>query len=206
MVLGDGTALDNSHETLVDQNRPNETSRKASCLVHGLFQDERLKGNVPTTIHEEHTSRKGDKDPHGHAEKDGQCLASRLLTKKQLSDMAFSIRELSKRLGNHRLKMKVHSVFLLTKAYDESLIALTREVAEWLLSKESGDDYIVWAESTLKDKKTFGAEELVSRDPSFKQRLRYWDNELCQKEPHTFDIIVAVRLTINHESKSTDVN
>ena len=72
---------------------------------------------------------------------------SRLLTKKQLSDMARGVRELSKKLGNLRLKLKVKTVFLLTKAHDEELIGYTRGVAEWLLSKEREIPYIVYAVS-----------------------------------------------------------
>lgn len=69
---------------------------------------------------------------------------SRLLTKKELSDMAFGIRELSKRLNNFKLKLKVKNIFLLTKAHDPDLIDKTREVAEWLLSEESGGPYTVY--------------------------------------------------------------
>lgn len=68
---------------------------------------------------------------------------SRLLTKKQLSDMAWGVRELSKTLGGIRLKLRVKTVFLLTKAHDETLIEYTREVAAWLLSKERDVPYIV---------------------------------------------------------------
>lgn len=68
---------------------------------------------------------------------------SRLLTKKQLSDMARGVRELSKRLGSVRLKLKVKTVFLLTKAHDETLLAYTREMVEWLLSKDREAPYIV---------------------------------------------------------------
>lgn len=107
--------------------------------------------------------------------------------------MAFSIRELSKRLGQYRLKLKVHNIFLLTKAHDPTLIKLTRQVAEWLLSEESGGDHTVYVENTLREARQFDAAGLVDKDPSYKDRLRYWDNELCQTAPHTFDIIIAVR-------------
>lgn len=89
--------------------------------------------------------------------------------------------------------MRVRNVFLLTKAYDQSLIALTREVAQWLLSKESGSDYAVYVEHTMKDNKVFDADGLTKDNATYKERLRYWGNEICRNEPHTFDIIVAVR-------------
>ena len=68
---------------------------------------------------------------------------SRLLTKKQLVDMAWGVRELSKTLGSIRLRMKVKTVFLLTKAHDETLIGYTRNMVEWLLSKNRVTPYIV---------------------------------------------------------------
>lgn len=57
--------------------------------------------------------------------------------------MAFSIRELSKRLSRFKLKMKVKNVFLLTKLHDEELILKTREVADWLLSQDGDKSYTV---------------------------------------------------------------
>ena len=62
---------------------------------------------------------------------------SRLLTKKQLSDMALGIRELSKKLGHIRLHLNVKNVFLLTKAHDEELISKTRDLACWLLNNKN---------------------------------------------------------------------
>ena len=67
-----------------------------------------------------------------------------MLTKKQLADMAYGVRELSKKLGNVRLKLTVKTVFLLTKAHDESLIGYTKEMVDWLLSKERDTPYIVY--------------------------------------------------------------
>lgn len=89
------------------------------------------------------TADKDNGTPPGSHERHTQ---SRLLTKKQLSDMAFGIRELSKKLGHVRLLLKVRNVFLLTKAHDQSLIRKTREVSEWLLKQKNEDSdttYIV---------------------------------------------------------------
>ena len=57
--------------------------------------------------------------------------------------MAWGVRELSKRLGSVRLKLRVKTVFLLTKAHDEDLIGYTKEVVEWLLSRDRETPYIV---------------------------------------------------------------
>lgn len=134
---------------------------------------------------------------------------SRMLTKRQLADMAYGVRELSKRLGSVRLRLKVKTVFLLTKAHDESLIGHTKEMVEWLLSKERDTPYIVYdsrvkgrifvrlmlsryVEDTLEHNHRFDARSIISADTSREGRLRYWNNELCAKHPLTFDIAVTV--------------
>ncbi|KAI9649149.1 hypothetical protein NHQ30_001716 [Ciborinia camelliae] len=126
---------------------------------------------------------------------------SRLLTKKQLSDMAWGVRELSKRLGSIRLKLKVKTVFILTKAHDESLIANTREVTRWLLSPERLVRYTVWVEENLRDSKKFDAQGLLDELEKSEEgqvngdkhkRLRYWSSNMCRTRPHTFDFIVTL--------------
>lgn len=84
--------------------------------------------------------RRVDKDPHAQA---NQTQHSRLLTKKEISDMAFGIRELSKKLSQIRLKLHVKNIFILCKAHDEGLIKNSRETTEWLLKKDPS--YTVYA-------------------------------------------------------------
>ncbi|CAD6444294.1 02ca43f0-d2fe-431c-a3f9-caf27f8ed92e [Sclerotinia trifoliorum] len=132
---------------------------------------------------------------------DAGATHSRLLTKKQLSDMAWGVRELSKRLGSIRLKLKVRTVFILTKAHDESLIANTREVTRWLLSPERQVRYTVYVEENLRDSKKFDAKGLLDELEKAEEgqvngdkhkRLRYWSSNMCRTRPHTFDFIVTL--------------
>lgn len=139
-------------------------------------------------------------EPDSRSDKNGRDASrdvvrttqSRLLTKKQLSDMAMSVRSLAKRLGNLKVKLKVRAIFLLTKIYDKTLIIKTREVTEWLLSKERTVPYIVYVEDKLKGDPTFDAEGLCGGDLSVQERLKYWDTELARKHPHTFDFVVTL--------------
>ena len=80
----------------------------------------------------------GVKDNH-----DG--IYSRMMTKKQLAEMIFGVRELSKKLGSVKLKIKVKTVFILTKIYDQELLGKARELTEWLLSHEQDVSYTVSA-------------------------------------------------------------
>ncbi len=135
------------------------------------------------------------------------AVHSRLLTKRQLSDMAWGVRELSRRLGSMRLKFRVKTIFLLTKIFDEDLIPKTRELTRWLLDKEREVRYTVYVERSLKDNKLFDAAGLlddVCRDyvaagemeeeaiHTIARRLRYWDSDMCRTRPHTFDFVVTL--------------
>lgn len=134
-------------------------------------------------------------------------LHSRLLTKKQLSDMAWGVRELSRRLGSMRLKFRVRNIFILTKIYDRDLIPKTRELVRWLLDKERDVRYTVYLEKDLKTNRLFDAAGLVeelrkdyvdsgemqednSKDIS--KRLRWWDEHMCRTRPHTFDFAITL--------------
>jgi NAD+ kinase len=89
------------------------------CFVHSLLNNHQANGVKKPSNPE-------DEELHRHVQ-------SRLLSKKQLSDMAFSIRELGKRLSHIKLKLKVHNIFILGKAHDESVVLYTRELTIWLL-------------------------------------------------------------------------
>ncbi|KAJ4416896.1 hypothetical protein N0V85_002076 [Neurospora sp. IMI 360204] len=132
---------------------------------------------------------------------------SRLLTKKQLSEMAWGVRELSRRLGTVRLKFKIKTIFVLTKPYDQELIPKTRALIRWLLDKERDVRYTVYIDKALRSNMKFDAPGLIEevrRDyvesgeiseeagNDISQRLRYWDEELCRARPHTADFVITL--------------
>lgn len=109
--------------------------------MHALLEEKHESGTLTPSNEGLKAERPADK-PIGTPPGGDINTQSRLLTKKQLSDMAFGIRELSKRLGHVRLKLKVKNVFLLTKAHDLHLIENTRHISEWLLNQENAN-YVV---------------------------------------------------------------
>ena len=134
----------------------------------------------------------GSETAQGPSPEEFRATYSRLLTKRQLNEMALSVRNLAKKLSTLKVKLKIKTVFLLTKAHDKTLIAKTRGVARWLLSKERDTPYLVYVENTLKDHESFDAAGLVKEDPSYGERLKYWDNELARRHPHIFDFVVTL--------------
>ncbi|KAL8736038.1 MAG: hypothetical protein Q9166_000600 [cf. Caloplaca sp. 2 TL-2023] len=164
-----------------------QTRDTTSCFVHQLLENQKKsRRSQPAIAHNEDRFFDKTSDPQN------QAVHSRLLTKRQLSEMAIGVRELSKKLGSIRLKLKVKTIFLLTKAHDSDLIELTRNITEWLLSNERDCQYIVYVENTLEHNRIFDAQGLVSKDASHKGRLKYWDNELCKRQPHLFDFAVTL--------------
>ncbi|KAA6408487.1 MAG: ATP-NAD kinase [Lasallia pustulata] len=165
-----------------------------ACFVHQLLERQRKerKGLALNHITEDNKVQDKHDDQAISADDHESTIHSRLLTKKQLSEMARGVRDLSKRLGSIRLKLRVRTVFLLTKAHDEKLIGNTREVADWLLSTERQVQYTVYVEKTLENNRKFDAKGLLSQDTSREGRLKYWTNELCAKRPHTFDVVLTL--------------
>jgi len=47
-------------------------------------------------------------------------------------------------------------------------------------------------EQTLENNEKFGAKDIITRNPPYEKRLRYWTNEMCAESPHTFDLVVTV--------------
>jgi len=117
---------------------------------------------------------------------------SRLLTKQQLSEMALNVRNMAKKLSTVKVKLNIKSIFLLTKAHDPSLISKTRDLTEWLLSEKRGTKYTVYVEDIMKDDKSFDGDSLLKSNPAFEGRLKYWNNELAKKRPHTFDFCILL--------------
>lgn len=148
---------------------------------------------------------KSDMDKKNAEHENG--LHSRLLSKKQLSEMAWGVRELSRRLGSMRLKFRVRTIFILTKIYDRDLVPKTRELVRWLLDKKRDVRYTVFLEKDLQNNKQFDAAGLIEElrqdylqdgeleEESSKdigKRLRWWDEHICRTRPHTFDFAITL--------------
>ena len=122
-----------------------DQKRSTTCFVHQLLEKQRKRPAVnPSTLIEDRNHDNGTKTP-------GEETHSRLLTKRQLADMAMEVRELSKNLTSVRLRLKVKTVFVLVKAHDESLIGFTKELVDWLLSDDRDTPYIVFVYTNSKN-------------------------------------------------------
>ncbi len=196
-VIFDKQDVQRRRASLAPQDRPSRPSKKrqkTECFLHAMLEARMKEGQFSPNKAGVAAAHPTDKTPPELLEDQVVHRESRLLTKKQLSDMAAHVRNLSKKLSQVRLKLNVRNVFILTKAHDKTLIAKTREMAEWLLQSKNpeGHPYTVWVEETMKHSSYFDAEGITAKDPAYKDRLKYWTNELCKKRPHTFDLGVCL--------------
>lgn len=117
------------------------------------------------------------------------------LSHSRLMQTAASVREVSRQLQRRSTKQAVRNVMIVTKARDNSLVELTRELAEWLLSKPRyGKDVgvNVYVDSKLRRSKRFDAQTIIDKDARFQTMLRYWTPNLCFTSPELFDLVVTL--------------
>ncbi|KAK4888391.1 NAD(+) kinase [Elasticomyces elasticus] len=117
------------------------------------------------------------------------------LSHSRLMQTAASVREVSRQLQRRPLKRAVRNVMVITKARDNTLVSLTRELAKWLLvtpryGKDIGVN--VWVDSKLRKSKRFGVDSLLEKDTRYKDMLRFWTPALCLEQPELFDLVITL--------------
>ncbi|KAK7692867.1 hypothetical protein QCA50_004502 [Cerrena zonata] len=138
---------------------------------------------------------------------------------KHLAETAVGVREMSKQLGRTRVHSVIQSILIVTKARDNRLIKLTRELALYLMLKKrhSGRGIIVYVDNQLKTSRRFDAAGIERDYPElfvpFPRRrdssssassastfgdvpaqgqLRYWTAEMCSRSPQLFDFVITL--------------
>ncbi|KZT19715.1 ATP-NAD kinase [Neolentinus lepideus HHB14362 ss-1] len=88
---------------------------------------------------------------------------------RQLAETAVGVREMSKQLGRARIHSIIHSVLIVTKARDNRLIKLTRELALYLMSKktDNGRGLIVYIDNQLRTSRRFDAAGIERDHPEY---------------------------------------
>ncbi|KAL9109847.1 MAG: hypothetical protein Q9227_005550 [Pyrenula ochraceoflavens] len=178
--------------------RQAEHRSNTSCIVHQLLDAQRKSKQTHHQLQniEESSPKNGQNgslDQQIPDPRDEAVKHSRLLTKKQLSAMAMGVRDLAKKLKHLKIKLNIRSVFVITKIHDDELISLTQNLTRWLLHRDrSHHPYIVYVEDTLKDNEYFDVKSLLAEDPSYEGRLKYWDEKIARRHPHTFDFVITL--------------
>jgi NAD+ kinase len=117
------------------------------------------------------------------------------LSHSRLVQTATGVREVSKQLQRRPIKRAVHNVMIVTKARDNNLVYLTRELTEWLISTPRyGRDVgvNVHIDSKLRNSKRFDVPGLLAKDPRYQDMLKYWTPDLCWTSPEKFDLVLTL--------------
>lgn len=117
------------------------------------------------------------------------------LSHSRLMQTAAGVREVSRQLQKKPLRRAVRNIMIITKARDNTLVNLTRELAIWLLTtprygKDVGVN--VYVDSKLRKSRRFGLESIVDKDERFKEMLRFWTPPLCLERPELFDLVITL--------------
>ena len=123
------------------------------------------------------------------AEGDENMSTSRLM------QTATSVREISKQLQRRPIKRAVRNIMIVTKARDNDLVYLTRQLTQWLLSKPRYSSEVgvcVYVDAKLRTSKRFDAPGLLASNPRFEPMLRYWTPDMCMTSPERFDLVLTL--------------
>lgn len=117
------------------------------------------------------------------------------MSHRRLMQTATSVREISKQLQRRPIKRAVRTIMIVTKARDNKLVYLTRELTEWLLkTPRYGSELgvIVYVDAKLRTSKRFDHTSLLNSDPHYESMLRYWTPDLCWSSPEKFDLVLTL--------------
>ncbi|KAI6249913.1 NAD(+) kinase [Erysiphe necator] len=117
------------------------------------------------------------------------------LSHSRLMATATGVREISKQLQRRPFKRAIKNVMIVTKARDNELVTLTKELALWLMkTPRYGSDLgvNVYVDAKLERSKRFGAAEILESDTRLKPLLRYWKPEICRNRPEIFDLVITL--------------
>lgn len=113
----------------------------------------------------------------------------------RLMQTATSVREISKQLQRRPIKRAVRTIMVITKARDNRLVYLTRELTEFLLKTpryNSDLGVTVYVDAKLRNSTRFDAAGLLASDPRYSEMLCYWTPDMCWTSPDKFDLVLTL--------------
>lgn len=99
---------------------------------------------------------------------------------------ATGVRRIAKHLGKASVHIDVTKVMIITKARDNSLVYLTRDMARWLMDR----GVVVYVDAKLEKSGRFDAPTLTANTPA--RMLRYWTAEMATQKPELFDLVITL--------------
>ncbi|OBA29005.1 ATP-NAD kinase, partial [Hanseniaspora valbyensis NRRL Y-1626] len=116
----------------------------------------------------------------------------------QLNDTAHGVRMLNKDLFNTKFKLQIQNILIVTKHYDDTLIFITAELLEHILTKYV--DVSVYLEEKMFFKnENLELDEIFKKCchsqediENFKSRIKYYDQDFIQKHNNLIDLVITL--------------
>lgn len=108
----------------------------------------------------------------------------------ELAETANGVRMLAKNLLRATIQLDVRAIMVVTKARDNSLIYLTREVVEWFFACTT--DIVIYIDLNLRTSKRFDLASLAAKYPSKAHLVQFWDKKVVFKHPEKFDLVLTL--------------
>ena len=124
-----------------------------------------------------------------------EIQADETMSHSRLMQTATGVREVSKQLQRRPLRRAVHNILIITKARDNQLVSITRDLTEWLLATPRYGSEVgvtVYVDAKLRRSKRFDAGGLVAKDPRFASMLKFWTPDVCCRTPEKFDLVLTL--------------
>lgn len=198
------------HESLCDESHlPSDSSQSSSTVSMNGYINSNPTSRVPLTnsnSNSEHLIIK-PKSRYNlinkrHGEIVNDCTLFNALNETEglnsvkshmdLAKTAHSVRSLAKRLNRATIHLNLNNVLIITKARDNSLIYLTRELTGFLLKKYSSLN--IYVDKGLENSKRFDAAN-ITRDcelPECKERLKFWNKKMIRNNEVLFDFVITL--------------
>ncbi|GMM29813.1 NADH/NAD(+) kinase [Martiniozyma asiatica (nom. inval.)] len=101
-----------------------------------------------------------------------------------------SVRSLNTKLNRATVHLETSKVVIITKARDNSLVYLTKEMTEWLLQKYP--KMCVYVDAKLKSSKRFDEASILKDIPNCTHRLGYWTRQSLTTEANAISFVITL--------------
>ncbi|VEU20872.1 DEKNAAC101663 [Brettanomyces naardenensis] len=108
----------------------------------------------------------------------------------ELAKTAYGVRVLAKKFDKATIHLQLNSVMIITKARDNSLVYLTKEIAEWLLHQHQ--TAIVYVDYHLENSRRFDPQGITADIENGPARLKYWNKQMITEKPDLFDFVITL--------------
>ena len=108
----------------------------------------------------------------------------------ELAETANGVRLMARLLSRAKIQLDARAIMIVTKARDNLLTFVTREIVQWLLTRDR--NIVVYVDAHLKKSKRFDAKDIRAMYPKAEHCLKYWDRKLASTNPELFDLVITL--------------